>query len=317
MHAVVIDDGRPVWVEQPDPQVGDTELLVAVRAAGLNGADMGQRRGRYPAPPGAPANIPGLEMAGEVVAVGRQVQRFAPGDRVMGLLGGGGQAELAVVDEAHALAVPEAVTWVQAGGFPETFCTAYDALFSQAELAAGERLLVTGAAGGVGTAAVQLGRVTGAMVVASVRDPTKRDAVRSLGAHQVIDPGSIAEHGPYDVVLELVGAASFGVALGALAERGRISVIGLGSGGEVQLQLGVVMAKRARISGSTLRGRDRVAKGLVIDGVARHVLPHLATGAITVPVCDTFAFAHAERAYDRFEAGGKLGKVVLVDQPEG
>jgi NADPH2:quinone reductase len=313
VHAVVFDNGQPVWIDQPDPPVGDTELLVAVHAAGLNGADMGQRRGRYPAPPGSPANIPGLEMAGEVVAVGRQVRQFAPGDRVMGLLGGGGQAELAAVDEAHALPAPETLTWAQAGGFPETFCTAYDALFGQAELAVGERLLVTGAAGGVGTAAVQLGRVAGATVVASVRSPDRRQAVQELGAHEVIDPGSVADHGPYDVVLELVGASSFPSALGALAEGGRITVIGISSGGGVPLELGVVMGKRARISGSTLRGRDRVSKGLVVQGVRRHVLPHLSAGTITVPICATFAFSEAERAYDRFEAGGKLGKVVLVD----
>ncbi len=314
MHAVVIANGELLWTEQPDPVPGDTELAVSVRGAGLNGADLGQRRGVYPAPPGSPADVPGLEMAGVVVAVGRQVRRFAPGDRVMGLLGGGGQAEIAVVDEAHALAVPEGVAWDEAGGFPETFCTAFDALFSQADLASGERLLVTGAAGGVGTAAVQLGRLAGATVVASVRDPDRRGELTALGAHETVDPGALAEHGPYDVILELVGAASFPSALGALGVGGRIAVIGIGSGGEVALQLGAVMAKRARISGSTLRARDRVAKGSVVEGVRRHVLPHLASGALRVPVCATFGFAEAAAAYDRFEAGRKLGKVVLVAQ---
>ncbi len=312
MHAVVIANGELVWTEQPDPVPGDTELCVSVQGAGLNGADLGQRRGVYPAPPGSPADVPGLEMAGVVVAVGRQVRRFAAGDRVMGLLGGGGQAEIAVVDEAHALAVPDGVGWEQAGGFPETFCTAFDALFSQAGLASGERLLVTGAAGGVGTAAVQLGRLAGATVVASVRDPDRRGALRDLGAHEAIDPDSVADHGPYDVVLELVGAASFPDALAALGVGGRIAVIGIGSGREVTLQLGAVMAKRARISGSTLRARDRVAKGSVVEAVRRHVLPHLASGALSVPVCATFTFAEAAAAYDRFEAGHKLGKVVLV-----
>ncbi len=312
MHGVVIEDGQPVWAEQPDPMPGDTEILVAVQAAGLNGADMGQRRGRYPAPPGAPANVCGLEMAGEVVAAGRQVSRFAPGDRVMALVGGGAQAELAVVDEAHALAVPESLRWPEAGGFPETFCTAFDALFTQSGLASGERLLVTGAAGGVGTAAVQLGRLAGASVVASVRDPERQAAVVALGAQDAINPGEVASHGPYDVALELTGADSFTTALGSLAEGGRVVVIGIGGGGEVSLHLGLLMGKRARISGSTLRGRDRVAKGSVIEGVRRHVLPHLASGALGVPVCDTFPFAEAARAYDRFEAGHKLGKVVLV-----
>ncbi|HXR54299.1 MAG TPA: alcohol dehydrogenase catalytic domain-containing protein, partial [Acidimicrobiales bacterium] len=159
MHAVVIDKGELRWEEQPDPVAGDTEVAVAVRAAGLNGADMFQRRGLYPSPPGSPANIPGLEMAGEVVSVGRSVTRFALGDRVMAIVGGGGQAEISVVDESHALAVPDRTSWTEAGGFPETFSTAYDALFTQCGLGSGERLLVTGAAGGVGTAAIQLGRL--------------------------------------------------------------------------------------------------------------------------------------------------------------
>ena len=170
MHAVVIRDKQLHWEERDDPVPGDTELLVAVRAAGLNGADMMQRQGLYPAPPGAPADIPGMELAGEVVAVGSQVTRFAPGDRVMALVGGGGQATMAVVEESHALAVPDSLTWPEAGGFPEVFSTAFDALFTQADLRMGERVLISGAAGGVGTAGVQLAAATGASVVATVRD---------------------------------------------------------------------------------------------------------------------------------------------------
>jgi NADPH:quinone reductase-like Zn-dependent oxidoreductase len=311
MRAVVIEKGELRWTEQPDPVVGDTEIGVSVRAAGLNGADMLQRLGRYPSPSGSPANIPGLEMAGEVTAVGRQVSRFSPGDRVMALVGGGGQAEVAVVDEAHALAVPNGISWAEAGGFPETFCTAYDALFTQGALGPGDRLLVTGAAGGVGTAAVQLGRLTGAIVVASVRDHTRRDEVASLGAAVVIGPEEVSDHGPYDVVLELVGAASFPDALGALAIGGRIVVIGTGSGAKVEINLGQVMASRGRISGSTLRARDRSAKAAVVDGVRRHLLPHLGD-ALTVPICASFPLSEPEAAYERFASGGKLGKVVLV-----
>jgi NADPH:quinone reductase len=312
VHAVVIEDGMLGWEEQPDPVAGDTELLVEVWAAGLNGADMLQRRGAYPSPPGSPANVPGLEMAGEIVAVGRQVSRFAVGDRIMGLVGGGGQAEYCVVDEAHALGVPDAVGWPEAGGFPETFCTAYDALFSQAGLGAGERLLVTGAAGGVGTAAVQLAHAAGAIVVASVRDEARHEEVAALGADEVIAPDEVPSRGPYDVVLELVGAASFPAALGALAMGGRIVVIGIGSGGHAEFNLGQLMGLRARISGSHLRARDRTAKAMVVEGVRRHVLPNLAVGRLRVPVCDTVPFAEVERAYERFEAGHKLGKVVLV-----
>jgi NADPH2:quinone reductase len=312
VHAVVIEDGKLLWREHADPECGDTELLVDVRAAGLNGADMAQRHGFYPAPAGFPQDIPGMEMAGEVTAIGSKVTRFGVGDHVMALLGGGAQAELAAVDEALALGVPDGVGWPEAGGFVEVFCTAHDALFSQGGLGSGERLLVTGAAGGVGTAAVQLGVLAGAPVVASVRDPQRRAEVEALGVERVIDPEAVGSHGPFDVVIELVGAASFPSALDALGPGGRIVVIGIGSGGQVELNLGRVMGGRARISGSTLRARDRTAKGAVVEAVRRHVLPHLAASRLTVPICATFPFREVEQAYDRFTAGSKLGKVVLV-----
>ena len=192
MHAIVIEEGQLHWQERPDPEPGDHDIVVAVRAAGVNGADLAQRAGRYPAPPGWPQDIPGLEMAGEVAAVGARVTRFAAGDRVMALVGGGAQAELAVVDEAHALVVPAGLSWPEAGGFIEAYATAYDALFGQADLTLGDRLLVTGAAGGVGSAAVQLAAVAGAHVVASVRDAAQHEAVAALGATEVIEPGEVA-----------------------------------------------------------------------------------------------------------------------------
>jgi NADPH:quinone reductase-like Zn-dependent oxidoreductase len=205
VHANVIRNNELYWEEHDDPVPGDTELLVAVQAAGINSADLVQRAGFYPAPPGWPSDIPGMEMAGEVVAVGRGVTLFAPGDRVMALVGGGAQAELAFVDEMHALAVPDGLNWPEAGGFAEAFATAYDAMFTQAGLQMGERVLVSGAAGGVGTAGVQLAAAAGAHLTATVRNPDHHDAVRQLGADVVIEPGKEGDHGPYDVVLELVG----------------------------------------------------------------------------------------------------------------
>src|SRR4051812_14342465 len=169
MRAATISDGAVEVAEHPDPEPAKNEILVRVRAAGLNGADIMQRAGRYPAPPGDPQDIPGLEMAGEVVGLGPGVQRFSEGDRVMAVVGGGGQAELCVVHERGAMPVPDALDWPAAGGFPEVFTTAHDALFTQAGLRSGERLLVHGAAGGVGTAAVQLARALGADVTATVR----------------------------------------------------------------------------------------------------------------------------------------------------
>lgn len=312
MKAVVIDGGRLAWRQRPDPAPGDTEVVVAVRAAGLNGADMLQRRGGYPAPPGAPADVPGMELAGEIVAVGRQVSAAAVGDRVMALVGGGAQATMAVADESHLLHVPDGVGWAEAGGFPEAYCTAYDALFTQCGLSVGDRVLVTGAGGGVGVAAVQLAAATGATVVASVRDPRRRDQLAAFGAAETVDPADQQGHGPYDVVLELVGAASLPSALGALATGGRVAVIGVGSGARVELDLLALMRRRARIGGSTLRGRTRAQKATVVERVRDHVLPLVAGGRVAVPVCDTFPMADAQAAYDRFEAGGKLGKVVLV-----
>src|SRR3954454_18214623 len=156
MRAATIRDGEVRTEEHPDPEPGSGEVLVSVRAAGLNGADMMQRRGRYPAPPGSPADIPGLELAGEVVALGEGATRSKEGDRVMAIVGGGGQAELAVLHERTAMPVPDGLDWPEAGGVPEVFTTAHDAVFTQAGLQAGELLLVHGAAGGVGTAAVQL-----------------------------------------------------------------------------------------------------------------------------------------------------------------
>jgi len=315
MQAVVVKDGRLSWEDRPDPDCGETELLVEVKAAGINGADLLQRKGLYPAPPGSPVDIPGLELAGLVMAVGRKVSRHSVGDRVMAVVGGGGQATMAVIDEGSALAVPDGIGWEEAGGFPEAFSTAYDALFTQSGLGPGERVLVTGAAGGVGTAGVQLAAATGAEVIASCRHASLAGALTDLGADQVIDAtdeGSVAEHGPYDVVLELIGAASLPSAVGALAPGGRIAVIGVGSGSRVKLDLLAVMGRRARITGSTLRSRSRYEKATVAAAVTAHVLRLLEAGKVRVPVSDTFAMAEADTAYERFERGGKLGKIVLV-----
>src|SRR3954469_11532862 len=205
MRAATIRDGSVVVEEHPDPEPARGEILVRLRPAGLNGADMLQRKGAYPAPPGSPPDIPGLELAGEVAGRGPDAQRFKEGDRVMAVVGGGGQAELATVHERAAMPIPDSLEWPAAGGFPEVFTTAHDALFTQAGLQAGERLLVHGAAGGVGTLAVQLGGAAGARVTATVRNEAHRDAVAALGA-EAIPPEGFEDHGPFDVILELVGA---------------------------------------------------------------------------------------------------------------
>jgi NADPH2:quinone reductase len=312
VRAVTIKDGSLVVEERPDPEPGKGELLVRVRAAGLNGADMLQRRGAYPAPPGSPPDIPGMELAGEVAAVGPGVMRFMVGDRVMAVVGGGAQAELALVHERAAMPVPEPLDWPQAGGLPEVFTTAHDAVFSQAGLRAGEHLLVHGAAGGVGTAAVQLGRVAGARVTATVRREELRAQVEELGA-RAIDPEGFEDEGPFDVVLELVGASNLAANLSALATGGRIAVIGVGgTGPTAEINLLAVMQKRARIHGSTLRFRPLEEKAIAMRLVEREVLPHFENGSLRVPVAETFELERVEEAYTRFESGGKLGKIVLL-----
>ena len=311
MRAVTITDGELRVEEREDPEAGVGEVLVRVHAAGLNGADMLQRRGRYPAPPGSPPDIPGLELAGEVVSRGAGAQRFDVGDRVMAIVGGGGQAELATLHERAAMPAPSTLDWPAAGGFAEVFATAHDALFTQAGLAAGERLLVHGGAGGVGTAAIQLARAAGARVTATVRSEDVREEVAALGC-EAIDPEGFASSGPFDVVLELVGAPNLEGNLEGLATGGRIVVIGIGAGAKAELNLGALMGKRARLIGSTLRARPLEQKAEVTRRVECHVLPFVESGAVHVPVADTYPLDRAEDAYERFTAGGKLGKIVLT-----
>jgi putative PIG3 family NAD(P)H quinone oxidoreductase len=310
MRAVTFRDKQLTIEEHPDPEPGDGMVLVRVRAAGLNGADLHQLRGFYPAPPGSPQDIPGLELAGEVAALGPGADRFAEGDRVMAIVGGGGQAELALVHERVLMSVPERLDWPEAGGVPEVFTTAHDALFTQCQLTLGEHLLVHGAAGGVGTAAIQLGVLAGARVTATVRNPDLREGVAALGA-EVIAPEGFGEHGPYDVILELVGAPNLADNVNALATGGRIVVIGIGAGASAELHLGVLMLKRGRIQASTLRARPLEGKARTARALERSVLPLLATGRAHVPVAARYPLEEAQDAYDRFAAGGKLGKIVL------
>jgi NADPH2:quinone reductase len=310
MLAATITDGKVAVKERPDPTPGHGEVLVRVHAAGLNGADMMQLRGRYPAPPGSPADIPGLELAGDVAELGPGATRFATGDRVMAIVGGGGQAELAVVHERQLMPVPDGLDWPAAGGLPEVFTTAHDALFTQARLTLGERVLIHGAAGGVGTAAIQLAAAAGARVTATVRNDAVREQVAALGA-DVLAPEGFEEHGPFDVILELVGAPNLLPDIKALASGGRICVIGIAAGAKGEINLAGLMAKRAAVHGSMLRGRPLEEKALTARLMERHVLPLLEAGRVRVLVAETYPLDRVADAYERFAGGGKLGKIVL------
>jgi NADPH:quinone reductase len=310
VQAVIISQGHVAVGERPDPVPGTGQILVQIRAAGLNGADLVQMRGFYPAPHGAPPDIPGLELAGEVVATGPGAARFAVGDRVMAVVGGGGQAEMAVLHEREAMPVPIALAWEEAGGVPEVFTTAHDALFTQAGLASGERLCVHGAAGGVGTAAVQLGVAVGAAVTATVRTAARWEQVGKLGA-RVVDPAETEASGPFDVILELVGAPNLSANLRSLALKGRINVIGTSAGATGDIDLGMLMARRGRIFGSHLRSRPFEEKALAARLVEAHVLPLFDSGRLVVPVDSVFPLADAAGAYEHFTTRGKFGKVIL------
>jgi NADPH2:quinone reductase len=292
MRAAVIHEGALRIEERPDPTPCPGEVLISVRAAGVNAADLHQRAGQYPAPPGVPPDIPGLEVAGET----------EDGRRLLALLGGGGQAELAVAAASHTIPLPDDVEWPAAGGFMEAFATAHDALVTQVHLQRGERLLVNGAAGGVGTAAVQLGVALGAQVTAAARH--HHEELQALGADTEPD-------GEYDVILELVGGDNLVTDLERLATRGRLAVIGVGAGARAEVNFGLLMRKRAGIHASTLRARSREEKADVIRRLADDVLPLLAEGLVTVPVEATFPLDEAEVAYERFAAGGKFGKIVI------
>jgi putative PIG3 family NAD(P)H quinone oxidoreductase len=313
MRAATIRDQEIVIEEHPDPVPGKGDVLVRIHAAGLNGADIHQRRGLYPAPPGWPQDIPGMELAGEVAALGEGAERFAEGDRVMAIIGGGAQGELAVAHERLFMPVPSTLDWPAAGGLAEVFVTAHDALFTQGGLGPGDHLLVHGGAGGVGTAAIQLARATGARVTATVRREELRDAVSELGA-EVIAPEGFAEHGPFDLILELVGAGNLPENLASLATEGRIAVIGVGAGAKGELNMLALMGKRARVFGSTMRLRPLEDKALLARRLEQQVLPLFDSGELRVPIAATFPLEQAAAAYERFEAGGKLGKIVLVVQ---
>ena len=300
--------------ERPEPNPSGDEIAVAVRYAALNPADLAQREGRYPAPPGSPPDIPGIEVAGIVASCGPTARRFAPGDRVFGIVGGGGLAERVIVHERHVTGVPTILDDRSAAAVPEVFITAHDAIRSQAGLRMGELLLVNGGNGGVGTAAVQIGAAAGARVLATVRAAELREQVASLGA-TVIGASEMVERcqleGGADVVLELIGAPNLANDLDALAVKGRIVIVGTGAGTEAPLDLRKLMGRRAHLMGTVLRARPLEEKAIAVGAFAREVGPHLASGRIVPLVDRVFSASDAAAAFDRLEEPGKLGKVLL------
>jgi NADPH:quinone reductase len=298
--------------ERPDPVPGDGEVLVGARYAGVNTADLAQRAGAYPAPAGAPQDVPGLEVAGTVLAVGHSVQGFEEGDRVFGLVGGGGLADRVVVNARHVSHVPAALNEEEAAAVPEAFITAHDALVTRGSLGLGDVLLVNGANGGVGTAAVQIGVVAGARVFASAR--SRHDELRRLGA-EAVEPRAamqaVRDAGGADVVLELVGGPNIDADVVALAQKGRIVVVGTSAGAHAEVSLGKLMGKRGAIHGTVLRARVLEEKAAAVQRFAHEVVPNLAAERMQAIVDRVFPAEAAADAFDHMSSSGKFGKVLL------
>ena len=308
----------------PDPPRPTADRIrVRVHAAALNRADILQRLGRYPAPPGFPANIPGLEFAGEVDEVGEEVRAWQKGQRVFGLTGGGAQAEYVTVPESTVTEIPANLNWTEAAAVPEVFITAHDALFTQAKLKMGERVLIHAAGSGVGTAAIQLAHVAGATVYGTSRTADKLQKARPLGLDESIDVGNSPDKfaqavrewtsgAGVHVILDLVGAAYLKANLESLASKGRLMFVGTTSGAKAELDLSTVMGKRARLTGTFLRARTTEEKALATSLFAAHVVPLLARGMVRPIVDSVYSIDEVRAAHERLESNESFGKVVLT-----
>jgi NADPH2:quinone reductase len=300
--------------DRPDPEPDRFEVVIAPPFAGINPADVLQREGKHPVPPGWPKDIPGLEVAGPVVATGTSVTAFSVGDRAFGLVGGGGLATRVVANERELAAVPDALDAASAAAAPQSYLTAFDAIVMQAGLGAGDLLLVNGASGCVGTAAVQIANALGARVVASVRTPELRPRVAAMGAEALPADEAFArvrELGGADVILELVGGPHMSENMTSLARRGRLMLVGAKPGDESAIVLRDLMSARAQLIGSTLRTRPSEQKAALVQKFARQVVPMLASGRATAAVGDVFALDDAADALDHVRTPGKFGKVLL------
>lgn len=324
MRAVVVSEpGGPEVLnlaEVPDPAAGPGEVLLDIAAAGVNRADLMQRQGRYPPPPGAPP-YPGLECAGRVLATGPGVTGLRPGDELCALLAGGGYAERVAVPAVQALPVPAGLDLTQAAALPEAACTVYANVFMTARLAPGETLLVHGGASGIGTMAIQLARAHGARVACTAGSAARLQRCRELGAELAVDynAGDFAAavldftggRGA-DVILDIIGAAYLPRNLASLATGGRLVVIGLQGGAAGELDLGLMLRKRLTVHAASLRARPVAEKAAVVAGVREHVWPLITSGQVK-PVIDTvLPLAEAARAHELMESGGHVGKIILT-----
>lgn len=319
MQAILIEDRKLVWREAPEPDVTPGTVKIAVKASAVNRADLMQALGQYPPPPGA-SDVPGLECSGEVVEVGEGVMRVAPGDSVCALLAGGGYAETVVAPAGQVLRIPEGLGLLESAALPEVFATAYLNLYGEAGLATGERVLLHAGASGVGTAAIQLCRESHNPCYVTVGSQAKLERCIALGA----SGGSNRHDGPFadkvaewtdgegfDVVLDPVGAPYLADNLASLRLDGRLISIGLMGGAQCELNLALLLMKRLRIVGSTLRPRSIAAKSAVMDGLKRDVWPKIEKGSIEPIIETVISMPEAQRAHELVAGNETVGKVLL------
>jgi len=325
VRAIVIrEPGGPEVLEMrevPTPEPARGEVRVRIRATAVNRADLLQRLGRYPAPPGAPADIPGLEIAGEVDAVGDAVTELASGDRVFGLVGGGAYAEHVVVHARTLARMPASLAFTEGAAVPEAFVTAWDALIDQGKLTGGETVLVHAAGSGVGTAAVQIAKAVGALALGTARTAEKLARCRDLGLEDgiLVEEGTfvddvLARTGPHgaDVVLDLVGGPYLAQDLACIGPKGRIIVAGTLAGGHAELDLHVLMRKRAHVRGTVLRARPLEEKIVAARTLERHLAPLLARGLLRPVVDCVLPLEQAAEGHRLMQSNQTFGKIVLT-----
>lgn len=324
--AVITRAGGPDVLQvrdAPRPLPRDGEVLVRVRASALNRADVLQREGRYPAPPGAPSNIPGLEIAGEVVEAGPGTSRWRPGDRVFGIVGGGGHAEFAVTREDELARIPDALQWAAAAAVPEAFITAHDALVTLGQAQPGAQVLVHAVGSGVGLAVAQLARALDATCIGTARTAAKLERAREFGVvHAVLvgdDPHAFVEPvrahtggRGVDVAVDLVGGDYLAADIAVMALLGRVVLVGLLAGRSATIDLGTILSRRITIRGTVLRSRPAIEKARATAAFARDVLPLLAAGQVRPVVDQVFPLDRIAEAHALLESNATFGKVVLV-----